>query len=63
MTDGGYNFSFTNNGPFLTFNSNNAITYLTEDNDKPEYNGYKYVIASIPESYNLTEEDYSHLKV
>jgi hypothetical protein len=63
MTDGGYDFSFTNDGPFLSFDSHNAITYSTEDENKKDYNGYKYVIASIPESYNLTEEDYSHLKV
>jgi hypothetical protein len=59
--DGGYDFSFTHGGPFLSFDSSDAESYPFGGN--MDYADYEYIVASIPESYNLTEEEYSHLKV
>lgn len=61
VNEGNYNFSFTTGKPFLVFNSENSQQYSNEDH--PEYNGYKYVIAQVDTNYNLTEQDYAKLKV
>lgn len=46
----------------LTFNSSEAITYITSE-ETMEFEGYKYITATVNSNYDLNEREFQHSKM